>query len=107
MINFILDLFEDRTFGATRSSTWSIFRKQHIKKECEFCGTKGTLLSPLELHHVLPFHEFPHLEEDPENVVTGCRNCHLKFYHLRSFKSYDKDIKKVIADMKEKIKNRP
>ena len=101
------DFNHERLGGAMRASDWSTWRKQHVKDRCDFCGTKGTVLSPLELHHVLPFHLFPHLEKDKNNVVTGCRKCHLEFFHLGSFKSYNKDIKEDIIHWQDKVKNRP
>ena|SRR3990167_10160491 len=107
MINWFLNLFQDRTFGAKRSNAWPEFRRQHIKKECELCGEKGKLLSPLELHHLRPVHFFPLDELNPDNVVTGCRSCHLKFYHLGSFHSFNLDIKEDIKIWQLKRKNRP
>ena len=97
----------DRLLGGMRASDWPQFRKIHIKNACEFCGTKGTVLSPLELHHVLPFHLYENLELDHTNVVTGCRSCHLKFYHLGSFRSFNEQIKDHIKLFANLIKNRP
>lgn len=93
--------------GGLRSPDWSTWRKTHIKKKCECCGKNGTLLNPLELHHVLPFHLFPAREKDPENVITLCRPCHFENGHLMSFRSHNKDIKNDAAKMLEKIVNRP
>ncbi len=48
-------------------------------------------------HHVKPFHLFPNLELDHENLVTLCEskkygvNCHLWFGHLGNFKLYNPD----------------
>lgn len=101
-------LFErERLGGKARASDWSTWRKQHIKDYCELCLKKGSILSPLELHHVKKFSDFPELEKDPDNVVTGCRTCHLKFYHLGSFLSANKYIKEDIKTWQLKIKNRP
>ena len=101
-------LFErERLGGARRSSDWPRFRRKQIKDECELCGEKGALLSPLELHHIRPFALFPALECSPQNVATGCRKCHLKFYHLGSFRSYNPQIKADIEQWQNKRKNRP
>lgn len=94
----------ERTFGAQRSSEWSSFRAKHIKDFCELCLKKGI---PLELHHILKFSDYPNLELDHTNVVTGCRSCHLKFYHLGSFMSWNENIKQHIELFSALIKNRP
>ena len=111
ILQFIQNLLEswqnresERTLGAARSSGWREFREKHIKDFCELCLKKGI---PLELHHVLPFHLYENLELDHTNVVTGCRPCHLKFYHLGSFRSFNETIKQDIEIISNKIKNRP
>ena len=103
-----LNLFwEDRTFGAKRSSGWSGVRKENIKSFCELCEKKGGLLRPLELHHIFPFYLKPELELEPSNFITLCRHCHLHFAHLGSFKSYNVDIKKDALLWQEKRRTRP
>ena len=57
-------------------STWSSsrFRKQSADRDldsCEYCG-----LSPVDLHHLLPRKDYPHLTYDSENVVPLCANVH-------------------------------
>ena len=107
LLNHILNLFrQDRAFGALRSGKWSEFRKSHIKKYCELCEKKGSFLRPLELHHVKPFHLFPFLELDPDNVITVCRHCHLYFAHLGSFKSFCLEIKKLAEEWRLRRKQR-
>ena len=93
-----------RLLGSRRSPDWRDFRNEHVKDYCEFC-LKDNL--PLEVHHIQPFHLFPELELDPDNVVTGCRPCHLKFFNLGSFRSYNIDVKEDIEKMSTKIKQRP
>ena len=93
--------------GGLRSSKWPAFRKLHLKKECEVCGKKGTLLSPLELHHVEPYHVNPARELDPTNVITGCRRCHQLIYHLDSFKSWNINAHKDAENLRKKIAERP
>ena len=87
-----LSFFQDRTFGAKRSSDWSRFRNENIKDRCEICGSKFFL----ELHHVLPFHIRPDLELDKNNVITACRRHHLEFCHFFNFKKFNIDIKNHI-----------
>ena len=114
MINFwykILSFFGSREYeklgGAKRSSEWSRVRKENIKDYCEMCEKKGGLLNRLELHHILPFNLRPDLELSPQNFFTACRHCHLRFCHLNSFQSYEKDIKIEAEKWKIKRQNRP
>ena len=106
MFNWFFNLIDNRTLGAKRSGGWSAFQKTHIKSLCEFCEKKGTILNPLQLHHSEPFNKFPEKELDPDNVVTGCRHCHLRFYHHGDFKFYNPDVKEDIKIWQEKRKNR-
>ena len=107
MFNWIFNLISgDRTLGGVpRSPLWNNFRKIHIKNECELCGKKGTFLSPLELHHIKIYSLWPEEELNSENVITGCSNCHLRFYHLGNYKRFYLDIKKDIEYWQEKRKN--
>ena len=105
---FLVDR-EDRTFGALRSNRWSQIRKEFLKENplCAVCGTRGKLLSPNEVHHILPFHLNPALELSPKNFLTVCRHCHLYFAHLGSFKSYCIEIKELALEWKTRRENRP
>ena len=110
MISWLLDkikaiLYPD-LFGG-RSSQWSRMRKENIKDYCEMCEQKGGLLRPLELHHILPFHNHPELELDVTNFITACRHCHLRYCHLGSFQSFCADIREQAALWRTKRKNRP
>lgn len=76
--------------GAKRSSRWREFRKAHIDTVCAACGNTKNL----QLHHILPFHEFPEHELDPENVITLCEgnpyeNCHSRWGHRYDWKDYN------------------
>ncbi len=75
----ILQWLHDKWFGIplggmARASDWAWWRKQHIKDRCEYCGKKGTLLKPLELHHVCPFHKNPELEKKLQFVKKDLDN---------------------------------
>ena len=108
MLKWLKNLFfEDRTFGALRSSQWKIVRRINIKDYCELCEVKGGLLRPLELHHVKPYHLFPELELEPSNFITVCRPCHLRYAHLSSFHSYCLDIKELAREWQERRRDRP
>ena len=98
-MNWLKNLFIDRTFGVLRSPDWSAFRKTYIKKECEICRARYFL----ELHHCIPFWKEPELELFPSNVVTLCRKHHYELGHFFSWKSYNIDIRLWC----DKIKNKP
>lgn len=74
-----------------RSPSWPTVRAAHLKEHptCWACGNDRDL----EVHHVLPFHLFPHLELDPHNLLTLCEtighNCHLNVGHLGSWRRYN------------------
>ena len=94
----------------TRSSLWRNVRKNHLLKEptCQWChGTKN-----LEVHHIMPYHEFPELELLEENLITLCDislwnrmlnaiglgapagdQDHLNKGHLGSYKKYNPEIR--------------
>ena len=114
MINFIKHLinrWENRESlklgGAIRSSEWPAVRTQHLQKSstCAICGGG----KKIQVHHKKPFHLEPKLELDPDNLITLCeeKNCHLRFGHLYSFKSYNPFIDSDAVIWREKIKNRP
>ena len=83
--------------GQRRSSKWRKVRAAHIAKnpECEVCGRK-TLL---EVHHVMPFSQFPDLELEPKNLITLCENkknglnCHLFVGHLGNYSRFNPNVK--------------
>ena len=109
MIEWIIDLFTDRNFGAIRSGKWSSVRKSFIALHptCAVCGTSGSFLKPNEVHHRQPFHLKPSLECDEKNLITLCRVHHLWVGHLGSFKSYNKEVAKDAKLWLKKIISRP
>lgn len=70
----------------TRSPKWRKRRKIHITAFplCVVCGKKGS-----EVHHVKPFHLFPHLELESTNMATMCRKHHFIFGHLENWKLFN------------------
>ena len=52
-----------------RSGHWALVRRRHIQSNptCAVCGGTETL----EVHHILPFHIDPNLEEAVINWRTG------------------------------------
>lgn len=109
MINWLLDLFQDRTFGAIRSPKWDSVRKAHLKRKpwCIVCTTKGSFLNRIEVHHVKPFHLHPELELVDDNLISLCRDHHLLFGHLLNWKSYNPKVEEDAVNWSIKIKTRP
>ena len=109
MIEWLLNLFQDRTFGAQRDAQWKNVRTEHLKKfpECAVCGKVGKIIAN-NVHHCIPVHIDKSRELDIENnLITLCREDHYTFGHLKSWFSYEKDIKKISQEWREKIRNRP
>jgi len=90
--------------AADRSSCWNKTREAHIKlfPYCEVCGTS----KDLQVHHIKPFHMFPLLECDKDNLVTLCTskywefNCHLIAGHGGNFRSYNRWVMEDIGILK-------
>lgn len=102
--------FGDPIFGGVpRDPLWRHVRAQHLKRfpTCAVCGTKGTLLKPIEVHHCIPYSVDKTQELRLENLITLCRPDHLLFGHLNSFHSFNKDVKEDAWIWKYKIIRRP
>jgi len=100
IFSFIPLRFTKRAIG------WPKVRSEHLKKQsvCAACGSSRGL----EVHHIKPFHLYPELELDPNNLITLCnKSCHLYFGHLKYFKSWNPDVIKDAAEYNDKIKARP
>ena len=87
-----------------RSSGWRNVRSEHliIQPYCQVCGkTKG-----LQVHHIFPFHLYPHLELELTNLVTFCGDHHLWIGHLGYWKTYNPDVIVDALIWYEKYSNR-
>lgn len=75
-----------------RSPEWDNVQENHLKThdECVACGSK----EKLNVHHIKPFHLFPELELDPNNLITLCMDneCHLLIGHGNNFKFYNPNV---------------
>ena len=84
-----------RSHGRERSPEWHRVAKEHRLREpaCMACGYKG---KKLQVHHIKPFHLHPHLELDPNNLITLCevrgQDHHLLLGHLGAWESYNEHI---------------
>ena len=109
-VQFFKDLWRGVPLGAiARSPKWSEVQKAHLKlfPACAVCNKQSTLLSPVNVHHKIPFHIDKSKELLEENLITLCRIHHFWWGHLGSWKSYNKDVKIDASIWKEKIRNRP
>ena len=108
MIKKIKDLVQGKApLAAKRSGHWATVRKHHLEKnaECAVCGDKNKL----EVHHIKPFHLYPELELDPDNLITMCESrsygiiCHLLIGHNGSYKDINPDVVEHAALWREKL----
>jgi hypothetical protein len=96
-------------FGFARSGQWPRVRDEHLQREgcCQVCGGK----SELNVHHIRPYHLFPKLELDPDNLITLCEgstvNCHILFGHLLNWASYNRHVVEDAKEWRSKIIQRP
>ena len=88
-----------------RSDDWPRMRKMFLSvhPNCFVCGERKKVV----VHHILPYHLFPSLENDPTNFMTLCDEHHLMFGHLNDFKSYNENAIKDAKEWYDKIKDRP
>jgi hypothetical protein len=88
-----------------RSSQWRKVEKDFLEKNpcCAVCGLK----EKLNVHHIKPFHLYPELELDVNNLITLCmgkKECHLLIGHGADFKAYCDSIKKYAQEVQNKQK---
>lgn len=109
MIEWLYSLFENRTFGAARSTKWPQVQKDFLSKNplCAVCKKKGKLLNPLNVHHQHPFHVHPELELNEANLITLCRIHHLWWGHLGNWASWNDSVEMDARIWADKIKSRP
>ncbi|NBX82458.1 HNH endonuclease [bacterium] len=94
----------EELFGAGRSGKWPRVRREHLEREptCVACGRSRDL----EVHHIVPFHDRPELELDPENLITLCADpCHLVFGHVLNFRRSNPYVREDAERYRERIRN--
>lgn len=110
-MDYIKSLFGiSPTFGGVaRSGKWPEVQKSFLKANplCAVCACENKLLSPLNVHHCQPYHLYPELELDPNNLITLCRPHHLLVGHLMKWASFNKDVRTDAQMLANKIKTRP
>lgn len=107
MWDYLISLFDNRTFGAQRSGQWSSVSKAYIEHhpQCEMGMHNPTLLNPLNVHHIQPFHEHPELELDKNNLIVLCRFHHFIHGHLKNWSRSNPQIRKDCKTLNDRIKN--
>lgn len=82
-----------------RSSLWPAARRRHLAEhpECVACGSRARI----EVHHVRPFHLYPDMELDPDNLISLCENeghnCHLIWGHLLLWAAWNPTVRRDAA----------
>lgn len=92
MIGWLSGLFG----GKPRSGSWRRVRAEHLAKNpaCIACGRT----SDMEVHHVVPFHDDPSKELDPENIVSVCADpCHFVFGHCLDWRASNPFVREDAA----------
>jgi 5-methylcytosine-specific restriction endonuclease McrA len=97
-INMVRHSLRDIGVSSKRSTHWPTVEKHFLEKNpnCAACGSS----SRLNVHHIKPFHLFPELELDENNLITLCmgeKECHIKLGHLNNFKLFNEYIKEDAA----------
>ena len=102
-------LFAKPAFASKpRSSQWKKTRASHLESNgmCLACGGRVSL----EVHHLMPYHQYPELELDKNNLITLCDSksrCHWIIGHLLNWRSYNPHAKADALIFREKILTRP
>lgn len=87
-LNLIKNSLRDIKIKKKRSPFWSKIEKEFKEKhpKCEICGSTKRL----QTHHIKPFHIFPELELDQNNLISLCmsrKQCHIFIGHGSLFKA--------------------
>lgn len=97
--------------GWERSSRWPIIRKEHLADNpfCVVCGGN----KKVEVHHIKPFHLYPSLELDRDNLMTLCErkkyglNCHLLIGHVGNYRRMNIDCVSDAIQWHKKLNGKP
>ena len=102
-INLLRNKFRDVGVGVKRSGEWPTVEKHFLEAHPTCAACEGT--ERLNIHHCRPFHTFPQLELDTNNLITLCMGeleCHLQIGHCGDFKLYNPNVRK---DAEEALKH--
>lgn len=104
IFTILLLLITATVFSLDRSPQWEKVRKAYLRihPTCAICGT----MKDRQVHHLKPFHIYPELELDPNNLITLCTskywgfNCHLIAGHEGNFKYENSHTLEDVAKLK-------
>ncbi len=96
--------FRDVGLSSKRSPKWQTIKKHFLQTNptCAVCGNNVHL----NVHHILPFHLFPELELDVNNLITLCMfrlECHLRIGHGSNYAGFNKNIIRDAAILRKDI----
>lgn len=59
-------------------NSWRKVRKHHLLYNplCVDCLKNGLYTPGNEVHHIHKLADYPHLRDDPNNLMTLCKSCH-------------------------------
>jgi 5-methylcytosine-specific restriction protein A len=109
MISKIKDTLQGKApFKSQRSPHWSSVRKHHLAlhPKCAVCEDTAKL----EVHHIKPFHLYPELELEPNNLITLCESksygiiCHLLIGHNGNYRSINPNVLEDVDIWNKKLK---
>jgi 5-methylcytosine-specific restriction protein A len=102
-INLLRHSLRDVGISAKRSGQWPTVEK-HFREEHPTCAACGGTKN-INIHHIHPFHVFPALELDPNNLITLCMGkleCHYRLGHFSHWHGYNLNVREnaatVLAD---------
>jgi hypothetical protein len=61
---------------------------------CQMCARQDKL----HVHHIYPWHMFPDLRYELDNLITLCSACHLRFGHNNNWKDYNSNLLELVAE---------
>lgn len=99
--NLIRFKIRDFKVDKKRSPKWNSVQKDFLSKHptCALCGDN----KKLNVHHKKPFHLYPELELDENNLITLCmgdKECHLLIGHGDNFSFFCPDIELYVEEYK-------
>lgn len=96
------------TFRSPRSKHWPEV-SDRVRKRVGACEATG-ITKELQVHHVHPFHLFPELELEEDNLVVLTEwktfNSHFWIGHSGNWRAYNPNVREDAALMLERIKTR-